>query len=138
MKPARYILLFGIGTVLLLFAFVPSMALGVGEGGVCSSPADCDSGLTCIANECLPELPEGPQTAGQVLDVIENITNWVFAIFLAISIIFLIWGAFEFVTGEGNPEQISSAKRRLLYAVIGIGLALLANAVPAVLRSIII
>jgi hypothetical protein len=82
--------------------------------------------------------PEGPQTAGSILQIIQRVGNWVFAFFLAISIIFLIWGAFEFVTGEGNPEKVSSAKRRLIYAVIGIGLALLANSVPAVLRSIII
>ena len=113
-------------------------AFAVGQGELCTTPANCDSGLTCISGECLPELPAGPQTAGAVLTIIESIANWTFAIFLAISVIFLLWGAFEFVTGEGNPEKVSSAKKRLLYAVIGITLAFLANSVDDVLRSILI
>ncbi|MDP2735293.1 MAG: hypothetical protein Q8P12_03735 [bacterium] len=85
----------------------------------------------------LEPLPEGPQDAEAVLAIIVVVTNWVFAIFLSIAVIFLIWGAFEFVTGTGDPQKIDSAKKRLLYAVIGIGLALLANGVDDVLRSIL-
>ena len=114
MKPARYILLFGTGVALLLFVL---------------------SGGFVFAQ--LEPLPEGPQSPAEVLQIIVVISNWVFAIFLAISVIFLVWGAFEFVTSEGNPEKISSAKKRLLYAIIGIALALLANGVDDVLRSIL-
>ncbi|MCH7828696.1 hypothetical protein IH982_02385 [Patescibacteria group bacterium] len=138
MKPARYILLFGIGTALLIFVLAGGSVFAQGLGEPCGPGGTCNSGLTCsISNECLAELPEGPQTAGAVLQIIQRVGEWVFAIFLAISIIFLVWGAFEFVTGEGNPEKVSSAKRRLLYAIIGIGLALLANGVDDVLRSIL-
>ena len=134
MKLIKYIL-----PVILLFSIMTGgFAFAVGQGGSCTAPADCDSGLTCISGECLPELPEGPQTAGAVLGVIESIANWTFAIFLAISVVYLVWGAFEFVTGEGNPEKVSSAKKRLLYAVIGMALAFLANGVDDVLRSILI
>lgn len=125
------------------------------NSGECNDPTNAqDDNYICIGGDnnpdtpgtgdtptmsgyCAPLLPEGPQTAGQVLQIIERIANWFFAIFLAISIIFLVWGAFEFVTGEGNPERVSGAKKRLLYAMIGIGLALLANGVDNVLRSIL-
>ena len=110
MKPTRYIL----STILLLFVL---------------------SGGFVFAE--LEPLPQGPQSPEDVLQIIVIISNWVFAIFLAISVIFLVWGAFEFVTGEGNPERVSSAKKRLLYAIIGISIALLANGVDDVLRSII-
>ena len=90
------------------------------------------------SGSCFILAPQGPQTAGQILQIIENVGNWVFAFFLAISLIFLIWGAFEFVIGQGEPQKISDAKQRLLWAVIGIAIALLANAVPYVLRSILV
>lgn len=121
----------------------------VTEGGECSRAAGavdaekCAEGLVCIGGtdtapgECLPELPEGPQTPGEVLDTIEVIANWVFAIFLAASVIFLVWGAFEFMLAQGDPAKISAAKQRLLYAVVGIGLAMLANGVDDILRSIL-
>ena len=136
MKFAKYIF----PVVLLLFVLAGGSVFAQGLGQPCGPGGTCNPGFTCdnATNECFAELPEGPQSPGQVLIIIQDIGNWVFAFFLAISIIFLVWGAFEFVTGGGNPEQISSAKKRLLYAVIGIGLALLANAVPAVLRSIIV
>ena len=97
----------------------------------------CGTGFTCVGTECLADLPEGPQSAGEVLSIIVVVSNWVFAIFLAISVIFLVWGAFEFMTGGGDPEKVSMAKKRLLYAIIGIGIALLANGVDDMLRSIL-
>ena len=113
MKFFRYILF----AILLLFVL---------SGGFVFANNHCDpacgAGLTCVGIECLEGLPEGPQSAGEVLDIIAVVSNWVFAIFLAIAVIFLVLGAFEFVTGEGNPEKVSSAKKRLLYAIIGIAI----------------
>ncbi|MBI2642611.1 MAG: hypothetical protein HYW97_02090 [Candidatus Wildermuthbacteria bacterium] len=90
--------------------------------------------LVCSGGSWLPEIPQGPQTAGQVLTVIETIATWVFAIFLAVSVIFLVVGAFQFVTARGDPAQVNRAREILLYSMIGIGLAFLANAADNVLR----
>ncbi|MBI2641968.1 MAG: hypothetical protein HYW96_00105, partial [Candidatus Wildermuthbacteria bacterium] len=46
--------------------------------------------------------------------------------------------AFQFVTGGGKPEEVSAARQKLIYAVIGIAIALLARALPLVLRNILI
>jgi hypothetical protein len=32
---------------------------------------------------------------------------------------FLIWSGFMFVSAQGNPEKIETAKSRLLYTIIG-------------------
>ena len=93
--------------------------------------------LVCSGGSWLPEIPEGPQTAGQVIKLIEGIANWVFAIFLAASVIFLVVGAFQFVTARGDPAQVNRAREILLYSIIGIGLAFMANAVDDVLRFLL-
>ena len=112
---------------------------------------NCDPGLVCNFTAdltinpdreervgiCIASLPEGPQAGTDILLIINRIANWVFAIFLGIAIIFIVIAAFEFITGTGEPEKMKSAKQKLIYAVIGIGLALVANGIDDVVRTII-
>jgi hypothetical protein len=79
-----------------------------------------------------------PTTGAALLDRIAIIGNWVFAIFLAISIIYIILGAFQFVTGGGDPAQVSAARQKLLYAAVGIAIALLAAGFDDILRNILV
>lgn len=43
----------------------------------------------------------------------------------ALSIIFIIWSGFKYITSGGNPETVKSAKNTLLYAVIGLAVSVL-------------
>ena len=79
-----------------------------------------------------------PETGQELIDRIEFIGNWVFAIFLAISLIYIILGAFQFVTGAGDPEKISQARQKLIYAAVGIAIALLAGGFDNILRNILV
>ena len=83
------------------------------------------------------DLPEGPQKGGALLDTIDGITDWIFAVLMLIAVIFLVMAAFQFITGGGNPEKLSEARQKLLYAIIGIGLAFAANGVDNILTNII-
>ena len=99
--------------------------------------------LVAVAQETPPSgsaLPTTgiPTTGATLIDRIALIGNWVFAIFLAISVIYIILGAFQFVTGAGNPEQVSAARQKLIYAAIGIAVALLAAGFDDILRSILV
>ncbi|MBI2641971.1 MAG: hypothetical protein HYW96_00120 [Candidatus Wildermuthbacteria bacterium] len=79
-----------------------------------------------------------PTEGKEVLSLIELVASWVFAIFVAVSIIFIVMGAFEFVTAQGDPAKITKARQSLIYAVIGIAIALMAFAIPRVVRNVII
>lgn len=83
------------------------------------------------------DLPVGPQSGSVVLETIDAITDWIFAILMVIAVIYLIMGAYQFVTGGGEPEKVNEARKKLLYAIIGIALALAANGVDDVLGNII-
>ncbi|MDP2664514.1 MAG: hypothetical protein Q8O97_00890 [bacterium] len=81
----------------------------------------------------------GIPTEGKgVLSLIELVASWVFAIFAAVSIVFIVMGAFEFVMAQGDPAKITKARMSLIYAVIGIVLALVAMGVPLVIRNIVV
>ena len=87
-------------------------------------------------------LPDPGSGSGQVpisgealIARIGTIGNWVFAIFLAISIIYILMAAFGFVTG--GPEGVGEARQKLIYAAIGIAIALLAAGFDDIIRAIV-
>ncbi|MBI4138410.1 MAG: hypothetical protein HY482_02365 [Candidatus Wildermuthbacteria bacterium] len=85
----------------------------------------------------LPNETEIPISGTALLEKVGVIGNWVFAIFLAISLIYIILAAFEFVTGAGEPTKVSGARQKLIYAAVGIGVALLAAGIDDIVRSIV-
>lgn len=98
--------------------------------------------ILCLTALLVPTLGiaqvEGPPDVDiNILDIIKNIVNWVFAIFLGISALFIILAAFQFLTAGGDTQKVSGARDKLLYAAIGIGVAVLSRAVVPVVRNIL-
>lgn len=85
----------------------------------------------------LPELPVGPQSGEQLMEIIDTITNWIFAGFVALAVIMALLAAFQFVREGGNPEKISEARQKLIWAAVGIGVALMAKGFVPVIQSIL-
>ena len=82
-------------------------------------------------------LPDGPETAGQILDLLDLVTDWIFAIAMAVALIYLVLAGFQFVTGGGDPIKVTQARQKLIYAIIGIGVALISAGFIATLRWLI-
>jgi hypothetical protein len=61
--------------------------------------------------------------------VIKSISNILIYILGAVAVIMVIYGGFRFVTSGGDEKAVTSARNTILYAVIGIVVALLAFAV---------
>jgi len=83
------------------------------------------------------QLPEGPEKAQDLLDTLDLITDWIFAIAMTIGLIFLIMAAFQFVTGGGDPTKMSEARQKLLYAFIGIAVAFVSAGFVRVIGEIV-
>jgi hypothetical protein len=71
--------------------------------------------------ENLPQL-EASQVVGGVLTVV----YWMVGV---LSVIFIIIGGFKYVTSGGDPKNTASAKNTILYAVVGVVVAILAFAI---------
>lgn len=57
-------------------------------------------------------------------------------IFAAIALLFmLLWGAFDWITSEGDKEKVASAQRKIINAFIGIMLFAVAFAILRVLSA---
>lgn len=85
-----------------------------------------------------PPLPQGPQTYGAVITIINTVGQWLFGILLALAVIFLVYAAFLYLTAAGDDKKIDQAKKIILYAVIAIIVAVLARGIVAVVQSLVV
>ena len=82
-------------------------------------------------------IPTGITTAAGFVAIIKVITDWIFVILLLVAVIFIVLAGFQFITGGGDPAQISGARTKLIYAAVGIAVAVLARGVGPAVRDII-
>lgn len=75
-------------------------------------------------NGCLSNLPEVNADPSQV----QNGLAALFGAFAAVAIIVIVIAAINFATSEGNPDNISRAKKTIIYALIGLIISLSAEA----------
>ncbi len=98
-----------------LFIAVPQHA-----SADCASGTDIRSGISCASDQQRAQsVPGGIKTAVNTLLYVVGIA----------AVIVLIIGGLRFITAGGNPQSVNSAKDSILYAVIGIVVAILAYAI---------
>jgi len=64
-----------------------------------------------------------------------SIVNWLVTISFIIAALFIVLAAFTFITAGGDPEKINTARNQVLYALIGVAVALLAWGLVALIKS---
>jgi hypothetical protein len=72
-----------------------------------------------------------------MLDAIYTVVDWIFFGLIALVALFTILGAFDILTAAGDPEKVSKGRARIMYAMIGLAIALLSRAVPSVVKALI-
>ena len=102
------------------------------------SAATCANGTTALDGaECLKPT-SGPTCLFGADCIFTTITNVALYVIGAISVLMLIYGGIRYTVSAGNSTAVSEAKNTIMYAIIGIVVALLAYAiVNFVLTSLI-
>ena len=76
---------------------------------------------------CQTGLPQAHANSGQL----QNILQIVFAVLAALAVLFIVVAGLRFITAQGNPQEVSKARSTIIYALIGLLVALLAEALVA-------
>lgn len=130
-------MLVGAGLLVFFFLFsavIPVSAQQIGES--CTTEGARSGDLVCLSGLWGP--PEGTlESPADIVNLVRTITNWVFAILMAASVIFIILAGFQFVMEGKDPAKVAEARTKLIYAVAGITIALLANGFEALLRNLL-
>ncbi len=71
-----------------------------------------------------------PQGASGITGLLSKIAGWFGLIVLGVSVIMILYAAFQFLTAGGDAEKVTSARNTLIYALVGIAVALLAYGAP--------
>lgn len=56
--------------------------------------------------------------------IVTNLLEIGFQLVAYFALGYIIWGGFKYIKSEGNPNKVGEAKTTILYAIIGLGLAL--------------
>ena len=122
-------------TSLLVTSLLPAIALaqpadqctmthdvgipGCPTSGVCTFATNQQCGICCVMNALF------------------TVTDWIFYILVAVVALLVIWGGFTIATAGGAPDKVNAGRNFIMYAMLGFGVALLARAIPAVVRSLL-
>ena len=104
-----------IATLLSRFAVTPN-------GKVLCDP----SGLQCQSG--LPQVSANSSQFHTALQI-------VFGIMAAVAVLMIVIAGFRFVTAQGNPQETAKARNTIVYAVIGLAVALVAEAIVSLVLS---
>jgi hypothetical protein len=111
---------------------------------------------TSAANECAPGAPVigadcnlNPNAVNSLncatpdwgtlclINTISKITNWVTYIALAVVAVMVIMGALNITTAAGSPEKVTTGRNYILFAVVGLVIAILSRAIPSIAARLV-
>ncbi|HZX50245.1 MAG TPA: hypothetical protein VFE94_03865 [Candidatus Paceibacterota bacterium] len=72
----------------------------------------------------------GVQSGDDFLDIMAAILNWIFVGVMLIAVLMILVAAFQLITAGGDAQSVAQARNKLLWGAVGVGIALLAWAVP--------
>ncbi|HPW34501.1 MAG TPA: hypothetical protein PK367_01935 [Candidatus Paceibacterota bacterium] len=77
----------------------------------------------------------GPTTITGWVDVLITVVRWIYTIIFIVAVLFILLAAFNFITSKGDAVKTGTAKKQLLYAIIGIAVALLSYGVVTLVQN---
>ena len=86
-----------------------------------SATSDICEGLCTSESTGLPNVTADSNQVQQVLQI-------VFAVIGVVALIFVIIGGIQFITSQGDPQSATRGRQTVIYAVIGLVIALAAEA----------
>lgn len=92
--------------------------------GAAAAPTPASSACTAIGSNANCDTPAGDASIGGIVRLVVNILSWVVGL---IAVIMFIIGGLKYVTSGGDSNRVSSAKNTLIYAVVGLVIAALAQ-----------
>jgi len=102
---------------------VPTVALAVAPAVSAEGNLTLNSGVDSAQGEGVGQVSTDPES------LVKKFVNiFLFAVG-ALSVIMLIWGGIRYTTSAGDSNKVQAAKNTVLYAIVGLVVAILAYAI---------
>lgn len=80
---------------------------------------------------------EDPLKGKTFQQIITSVVSFANSLLAPLSTLMVLIAGFLYMTGGGNPEKIKTAHKVLIWALVGIGIVLLANSAEVIIRGIL-
>ena len=109
----------GIATLQTSFALVPVSAAGISTSNACEGLAQIDSSQACGTGA-------GESTIRGIIRAVISILSYIVGV---VAVIMVIVAGFKYTKSGGDSNNVSSAKNTLIYALVGLAVAALAQVI---------
>ena len=91
-----------------------------------ASPAPCPSGKLC-----------NPLGTDKLEDLVTSITNGLKTIAIPIAVLMIIFAGVKFLIAGGNTEMVTSARKTLTWAIVGLAIILIGTGFLSLIQDIL-
>ncbi|MBI2035334.1 MAG: hypothetical protein HYT12_01475 [Candidatus Liptonbacteria bacterium] len=74
---------------------------------------------------------------GAIVNVIQRAISWIFALFILLAVVFVLYAAFKYLTSRGDSGKVGEASQALIYAAVAIGVALIAASIQFIVAELL-
>ncbi len=85
----------------------------------------------CDGSNCIISTPD------KIFEILSKIVQWAYTIFFIMAVFFILLAAFTFLTAQGDPEKVKSARDQIIWAVVAIIVALLSVGAAQIIKNFI-
>lgn len=78
-----------------------------------------------------------PVNVGGVWNLLCTLFGWLFMGVMFVAVVYIVLAAYNYLTASGDGKKVEKANHMLLYAVIGVIVAVLARNIPKIAASIV-
>lgn len=79
----------------------------------------------------------GPKSVDDVWNLANDLFNLFFMGIMFVAVVYIVFAAYNYLTANGDPKKVDKANGMLLYAVIGVIVAVLAKNIPRIAADIV-
>jgi len=81
------------------------------------------------ADIAVPNPPLENLSFEDVIVILNRFVTWIFTVFMILAVVFGIFAAFKYLTARGDPKEVQTATKMLIYTAVAIAAALLSVAI---------
>ena len=72
---------------------------------------------------------------GRITEILGGLRDWIAGLIAIVAVIMILYAAFLYMTAGGDEDKIGTAKKTLMYGIIGVGVSLIAYSIFSIVKS---
>jgi hypothetical protein len=106
--------------------------------GLLSFPFFVFAGIIPSANSSIAgQIGKQTYAVTSIDNTLDTVANYTIGVLVVISVFYVIWAGYTFTTSAGDPDKVGEARKRIMFAGIGIIVALLAKGIISLVLAAI-